>query len=82
MFNIVKIKDKQYCDKGLIDGGIYIIKKNIFAEEKNSQFCFNDFLSDYQKSHLVGACVFDKSFIDIGTPEHFKQAQSFFLGAI
>jgi D-glycero-alpha-D-manno-heptose 1-phosphate guanylyltransferase len=76
---VLSFKKKQFCKKGKIDGGIYLIKKNIFSNNKNSKvFSFNDFLIKNLNTLKVGSSLFDDLFIDIGTPEDFNKAQRIF----
>jgi D-glycero-alpha-D-manno-heptose 1-phosphate guanylyltransferase len=75
---IVSFEEKRAIEKGFINGGIYIIRKNalvnclfpaIYSLEK-------DFLQKYvSKLHMIGV-KFNDYFIDIGIPEDFERAQS------
>jgi len=72
---VLSLKKKQYCDYGKIDGGIYLIKKNIFnIFESSKKFSFNDFIMNNLKNLKVGSLLFDELFIDIGTPEDYDRA--------
>jgi len=76
---VISIKDKEYCKMGEIDGGVYIIKRNIFNDfADKTPFSFNDFLIKNLDNLKIGSIVFDNLFIDIGTPEDFMKAQNIF----
>lgn len=69
---VLELKGKEYCSSGLIDGGLYIINKNIFNVEKiNSVFSFNSFISKNINKIKIGSLSFDKKFIDIGIPKDY-----------
>jgi D-glycero-alpha-D-manno-heptose 1-phosphate guanylyltransferase len=72
---VLSLKEKKYCDYGEIDGGIYLIKRNVFASfENNNRFSFNDFIMNNLKNLKVGSLLCDELFIDIGTPEDYEKA--------
>ena len=72
----LSLKEKKYRDYGEIDGGIYLIKRNVFASfENNNRFSFNDFIMNNLKNLKVGSLLCDELFIDIGTPEDLSKAQ-------
>ncbi|NDV79329.1 nucleotidyltransferase family protein [Dysgonomonas sp. 511] len=73
---IKHFNEKKYCKKGLINGGIYLVEKSIFAElglpEKFS------FEKDILEAHIgdmpIYGFAYDNYFIDIGIPEDFEKA--------
>ncbi|MBZ7932073.1 NTP transferase domain-containing protein, partial [Campylobacter sp. RM12910] len=73
MGNITSFKEKQYLKQGFINGGIYLISKDIFEgfilEEK---FSFEEFLQENYKNLKARAEIFEDYFIDIGIPEDYK----------
>lgn len=72
---VTSLKEKQYCDNGEIDGGVYLIKRNIFNSfEDSNQFSFNDFIMNNINNLKVGSLLYDELFIDIGTPEDYNKA--------
>lgn len=72
---VLSFQEKQYRDNGNIDGGIYLIKKNIFSVFGGSKkFSFNDFIKNNLNKFKVGSVLFDELFIDIGTPEDYNKA--------
>jgi len=73
---VLSLQDKQYRENGNIDGGIYLINKNVFNILENQiQFSFNDFISNNIDNFKMGSVLFDELFIDIGTPEDYEKAQ-------
>jgi D-glycero-alpha-D-manno-heptose 1-phosphate guanylyltransferase len=74
---VLSINDKQYCDYGKIDGGIYLINNNIFESiEKQIRFSFNDYIKNNIGILKIGSLLCNELFIDIGTPEDYEKAQS------
>ena len=72
---VLSLQEKQYRENGNIDGGVYLIKKNVFKSIKNQyKFSFNDFVVNNLDDLKVGSLLFDELFIDIGTPADYKKA--------
>ena len=75
--DVLSIKEKQYCKNGVIDGGIYLIKKNLFDSfEVKDSFAFSDFIMQNIDDLKVGSVNFDDDFIDIGTPDDYDKAKN------
>lgn len=77
--HISSFNEKRYCEKGLINGGIYCIDRNSgLLEDKPEKFSFEKEVLEPESSlgHLSGF-VSDGSFIDIGIPEDYALAQTF-----
>ncbi len=75
---ITAFKEKQYYSKGLINGGVYLIRVDRFLQESlPEKFSFEtDYLQNfYQKKNIYGIAQ-EGYFIDIGIPEDFKKAQT------
>ncbi|MDD2594197.1 MAG: HAD-IIIA family hydrolase [Bacteroidales bacterium] len=77
---INSFREKQYCDKGYINGGVYIIGKShldkfpeVFSLEKE----YFEAIVTRQDSPVRGY-ISDGYFIDIGIPEDFAKAQDDF----
>ena len=52
-----------------------MIKRNLFKSlDTQNQFSFNDFIRNNLNELKVGSVLFDKLFIDIGTPEDYNKA--------
>lgn len=77
---IISFNEKQYCDEGLINGGVYIINNNssIF-EGLPEKFSFETAVLEPQcaTQNLQGV-VQDGYFIDIGIPEDYEKANQEF----
>lgn len=73
---IVRFNEKQYCESGLINGGVYVINKEFFAElDLPEKFSFEkDVLEAHLLDILVYGCQQDRYFIDIGIPSDFERA--------
>lgn len=79
---VVSFKEKQYYQKGNINGGVYLLNKDKFLEEElPSKFSFEkDYLEKALslpkgKKRRIYGLVQDEYFIDIGIPEDYKRAQ-------
>ncbi len=75
---VVAFNEKQFKDKGLINGGIYLISKKVFsAFRPGDTFSFEkDVLEPYTTHGKVGGKVFNGYFIDIGIPEDYTKANT------
>ena len=78
-------KEKQYYQKGNINGGIYLLNKDKFLDEEfPSKFSFEkNYLEKVLslpkgKVRRIFGQVQDEYFIDIGIPEDYKRAQTEF----
>lgn len=67
-------------EKGVINAGIYILKKSIFNSYKlPEKFSLEkDFLEMYLSELNLFGCICEGYFIDIGIPEDYKKAQNDF----
>ena len=73
---IICFKEKKYYKKGYINGGIYLINKNLFKKFKLSEkFSFEEFIQDNVDKLTIGYYIEDSYFIDIGIAEDYKKAQ-------
>jgi len=73
--NITAFNEKQFCAKGLINGGVYVLKKTTLLKDfLPLEFSFEkDFLErSTGKKQLMGL-PFDNYFIDIGIPEDYSR---------
>lgn len=80
---IIKFEEKKLNNKGLINGGIYLINlykmRNFFKDFKNKSFSFEkDILESYINYFLIYGIIFDSFFIDIGVKEDYERAQDEF----
>ena len=71
--NYIKLfKEKEFTKQGLINGGIYLLSKDIFKGfTLQEKFSFEEFLQQNHKNLKARAEIFDDYFIDIGVPEDY-----------
>ncbi|WP_165020610.1 nucleotidyltransferase family protein [Dysgonomonas sp. ZJ279] len=81
---IVKFNEKQYCTQGLINGGVYLINKNIFNNlDFPKKFSFEkDVMEERLDSLKIYGCEQNSYFIDIGIPSDFEKANLDFKNRI
>lgn len=74
--SITAFREKQFCESGLINGGIYALHaKELLTAALPEKFSFEkDFLEAQTGSGKFFATVFDNYFIDIGIPEDYERA--------
>ncbi len=74
---ITAFREKQYQEKGFINGGIYCIEREVFLEREFSRkFSFEkDYLELLVKERVFRGFPFDSYFIDIGIPTDYEKAQ-------
>jgi D-glycero-alpha-D-manno-heptose 1-phosphate guanylyltransferase len=66
-------REKEPCQEGLINGGVYVINKaSLLSESFPEKFSFED---GYLAKRRIAGMVQDAYFIDIGVPEDFERAQ-------
>ena len=75
---IASFKEKQFYEKGLINGGVYILNREKFVQENlPEKFSFEtDYLEKFFNHRKIYGLVQDGYFIDIGIPEDFLKAQN------
>lgn len=74
---VTEFKEKEYVDFGKINGGVYVVEKNIFEKfHVPDKFSFeNDLLVCNMDKLKIGSLTLDNYFIDIGIPEDYLRAQ-------
>ncbi|EAK0419200.1 D-glycero-D-manno-heptose 1-phosphate guanosyltransferase [Campylobacter jejuni] len=72
--NYIKLfKEKEFKKQGLINGGIYLLNKDIFNDfDLQEKFSFEEFLQENYEKLKAKAYIFDGYFIDIGVPEDYR----------
>jgi D-glycero-alpha-D-manno-heptose 1-phosphate guanylyltransferase len=77
-YSVKNLKEKQYYEEGLINGGVYVLDAHKFLEEDlPTQFSFEkDYLEKFYMQRRMYGVVQDEYFIDIGIPEDYERAQS------
>ncbi|EAL0795349.1 D-glycero-D-manno-heptose 1-phosphate guanosyltransferase, partial [Campylobacter coli] len=64
---VTSFEEKVFKKQGLINGGIYLLKKDIFDKfDLEKKFSFEEFLQENYKSLKIQTQIFDDYFIDIG----------------
>jgi len=74
---ITAFNEKTYCEKGLINGGVYVINKNSLQDkELPESFSFEkDYLEKFLASEKIFGVQNEYYFIDIGVPEDYQKFQ-------
>ncbi len=77
-YSVQQFREKQFYDKGLINGGVYALNARKFLEEDFPEaFSFEkDYLEKNVGSRRFYGVIHDEYFIDIGIPEDFERAQT------
>ena len=71
-------KEKAPCRRGFINGGIYLVRRELFNGFEEEKFSFEqDFLMPRVEEGNIKLCAFKSEgyFIDIGIPEDYYRAQ-------
>jgi D-glycero-alpha-D-manno-heptose 1-phosphate guanylyltransferase len=73
---IISFNEKRFCEKGLINGGIYIIMKDWLNEKAiGNVYSFEkDILEKVVPGEKVAYYISDNYFIDMGVPEDYIKA--------
>ncbi len=76
--SVKSFREKQFYEKGLINGGIYALEKDYFLEEKLPlKFSFEkDYLEKFCPLGNIFGLAQDEYFIDIGIPADYERAQT------
>ncbi len=71
---VTSFEEKVFKKQGLINGGIYLLKKDIFDKfSLEEKFSFEEFLQKNHKSLKIQTRIFNDYFIDIGMPEDYQK---------
>ncbi|UYU14877.1 D-glycero-D-manno-heptose 1-phosphate guanosyltransferase [Campylobacter coli] len=69
---VTSFEEKVFKKQGLINGGVYLLKKDIFDEfDLEKKFSFEEFLQANYKILKIQTQIFDDYFIDIGIPQDY-----------
>lgn len=81
---ITSFNEKGYCEKGLINGGVYCIDTSCgLLTDKPEKFSFEkEVLEPLSGKGFLSGFVSDGAFIDIGIPEDWELAQTFIPSCI
>jgi D-glycero-alpha-D-manno-heptose 1-phosphate guanylyltransferase len=72
---IEAFNEKQPCDTGLINAGVYLVRADALVEMPDKFSLEKDFFSKNVGDHRLRACRCEGGFIDIGVPEDYERAQ-------
>ncbi len=83
---VLQFNEKQYREEGLINGGVYLLNKDLFKkiEQQEGQKLADKFSfeKDVMEKHLKNLHFYGREFegyfIDIGIPEDYQKAQEDF----
>ncbi|HEA6928460.1 nucleotidyltransferase family protein [Campylobacter lari] len=69
---VTSFEEKIFKKQGLINGGIYLLKKDIFDKfDLEKKFSFEEFLQSNCNALKIQTQIFDGYFIDIGIPQDY-----------
>jgi D-glycero-alpha-D-manno-heptose 1-phosphate guanylyltransferase len=76
--NISEFNEKKFCNKGYINGGVYILNKQAFLKNSFPKiFSFEtEYLANKTIDKTLKGYISDGYFIDIGIPEDYTRAQN------
>ncbi|OOY02516.1 D-glycero-D-manno-heptose 1-phosphate guanosyltransferase [Campylobacter coli] len=75
---VSSFEEKVFKKQGLINGGVYLLKKDIFNEfNLEEKFSFEDFLQENYKTLKIQTQIFNNYFIDIGVPKDYQNFCNF-----
>ncbi|EDP6004505.1 NTP transferase domain-containing protein [Campylobacter jejuni] len=70
---VISFEEKVFKKQGLINGGIYLLTKDIFKDfALQEKFSFEEFLQENYEKLRTRTEIFDKYFIDIGIPSDYR----------
>lgn len=75
---ILRFNEKQYCESGLINGGIYLINRNELDGYPAKFSLEKDFFEAKVTTSILSGYISEGYFIDIGIPDDYAQAQTDF----
>ncbi|HFN3419343.1 D-glycero-D-manno-heptose 1-phosphate guanosyltransferase [Campylobacter jejuni] len=71
---VISFEEKVFKKQGLINGGIYLLDKDIFKDfALQEKFSFEEFLQENYRNLKARAEIFDDYFIDIGVPSDYER---------
>ena len=70
---VVMFKEKEFTNSGFINGGVYMLQKDIF-NNCSSKFSFEDFLEKNLQKLSLYSYIDNGYFIDIGIPDDYQKA--------
>lgn len=74
-YRIIGFQEKEKSQRGYINGGVYLIRKNLLTGLPEKFSFEKEFLEKYYKYYRFYGIPFDTYFIDIGVPEDYEKAK-------
>lgn len=75
---ILCFNEKQYCESGLINGGVYLINRHELDNFPMKFSLEKDFFETAVRTSTLSGYISEGYFIDIGIPEDYERAQTDF----
>lgn len=75
---ILRFNEKQYCESGLINGGVYLINRHELDNFPMKFSLEKDFFETAVRTSTLSGYISEGYFIDIGIPEDYECAQTDF----
>jgi len=77
---ITSFMEKQFCEQGQINGGVYLINRNSgLMDKQDTKFSFEtEILQKHFSDSLFYGLINNRYFIDIGIPEDYEKANEEF----
>lgn len=72
---ILQFREKQFCLSGLINGGVYLIRREVLNQLPNKCSLEKEYFETHLSSAVLTGYPSNGFFIDIGIPEDYTQAQ-------
>jgi len=81
--NVTNFKEKSFFEKGDINGGIYLVKRDVLSNfPLKDKFSFESFMEENFQKLKITAEVFEDYFIDIGIPQDYEKFQKDVKGTL
>ena len=75
---ILRFNEKQDCESGLINGGVYLINRHELDNFPMKFSLEKDFFETAVRTSTLSGYISEGYFIDIGIPEDYERAQTDF----
>lgn len=75
---ILRFNEKQHCESGLINGGVYLINRTTLEKYPQKFSLEKDFFETTVANSCLSGYISEGYFIDIGIPEDYERAQTDF----
>ena len=72
---IKSFQEKKHCARGYINGGVYCVRKDLFATAPEGKFSLESYMEENADRLRLKAYKTEGYFIDIGVPEDYERAK-------